>query len=219
MEETNFVLLWKEQYEKIDQSLAINRKILQELISQKAASTIQSFIRFKTRGMIAAVIYLLLLGTVLFYAVSHYSSAANYFIVSMGAIFLINLKALSDYIRHVVLVKNIDYNGTVTGIQEKLTGLQLSVIQHCRFMVLQLPLWTTFQLSGSWFPHAVGWGYIIFQCVITGAFCLLAIWLYKNLTIENVDKKWVKALVEGAGGKYLVKTIAFYKEIEDFKQL
>jgi len=218
MEETNFVLLWKEQYEKIDQSLAINRKILQELTSQKAASTLQSFIRFKTRGMIAAVIYLLLLGAVLFYAVSHYVSAANYFIVSMGAIFLINLKALSDYIRHVVLVKNIDYNGTVTGIQEKLSGLQLSVIQHSRFMVLQLPFWTTFQLSGTWFPHTVGWGYIIFQCFITVAFGLLALWLYKNLTIKNVDKKWVKVLVEGAGGKHLVKAISFYKEIEAFKQ-
>ena len=219
MEETNFVLLWKEQYEKIDQSLAINIKILQELISQKAASTIQSFIRFKTRGMIAAVIYLLLLGTVLFYAVSHYSSAANYFIVSMGAIFLINLKALFDYIKHVALIRRIDFNGTVTGIQEKLTGLQLSIIQHSRFMVLQLPFWTTFQLSGTWFPHTVGWGYIIFQCFITAAFSLLAIWLYKNQTIENVDKKWVRSLIEGAGGKYLVKAISFYKEIEAFKQL
>ena len=36
MEETNFVLLWKEQYEKIDESLAINKQLLKEVISQKA---------------------------------------------------------------------------------------------------------------------------------------------------------------------------------------
>jgi len=28
MEETNFVLLWKEHYEKIDQALALNKQIL-----------------------------------------------------------------------------------------------------------------------------------------------------------------------------------------------
>ena len=32
MEETNFVLLWKEQYEKIDQSLVINKQLLKEII-------------------------------------------------------------------------------------------------------------------------------------------------------------------------------------------
>ena len=42
MEEPNFVLLWKEHYEKIDQSLVINRQLLKEVISQKAESALQS---------------------------------------------------------------------------------------------------------------------------------------------------------------------------------
>ena len=49
MEETNFVLLWKEQYEKIDQSLVINKQLLKEVVNQKAESSLQSLIRFKTR--------------------------------------------------------------------------------------------------------------------------------------------------------------------------
>jgi hypothetical protein len=68
MEETNFVLLWKEHYEKIDQSLAINKQLLKEIITQKVQSALQSLIRFKSRGIIAAVIYLVLLGIVLFFA-------------------------------------------------------------------------------------------------------------------------------------------------------
>lgn len=219
MEETNFVLLWKEQYEKIDQSLTINRQLLKEVISQKAESTLQSLIRFKTRGIVAVVIYLLLLGILLFYAITHYSSAANYFIISMAAIFVINLKALYDYIRHLILLRNINYDGSITEIQEKLSNLQQSIIYHIRFMVLQIPFWTTFQLSDKWFPHDVSWGYIIFQVLLTASFTYLAYWLYKNLTLENVNKKWVKGLIEGSGGKSVIKAIAFYKELETFKQV
>ena len=47
MEETNFVLLWKEHYEKIDQSLAINKRLLKELLHQKAGTAVRSLIREK----------------------------------------------------------------------------------------------------------------------------------------------------------------------------
>lgn len=219
MEETNFVLLWKEQYEKIDQSLAINKQLLKEVITQKAESALQSLTRFKARGIIAAIIYLLLLGIVLFYAVSNYSSAANYFIISMGAIFLINVKALYDYIKHLIWTNNIDYNGSITEIQGKLTELQLSILRHSRFMVLQFPFWTTFYLSDKWFPNSVSWAYIVFQFLLTASFTYLAYWLYKNQTMENANKKWVKTLIEGSGGKSVMKAIAFYKDLENFKQL
>lgn len=219
MEDINFVLLWKEQYEKIDQSLAINQQLLKEVISQKAESALKSLIRFKTRGIVLAIIYLMLLGLVLFFAIFHYSSAANYFIFSMGSIFLINIKALYDYIKHLVWAQNIDYNGSITEIQGILTKLQLSILRHSRFMVLQLPFWTTFYLSDKWFPHSVSWGYIIFQFLLTASFTYLAYWLYKNQTVENVNKKWVMTLIEGSGGKSVMKAIAFYKEIEAFKQV
>ena len=219
MEETNFVLLWKEQYEKIDQSLVINKQLLKEIINQKAESALQSLIRFKTRGIVAAVIYLILLGIVLFYSISHYSSAGNYFILSMGAIFLINVKALYDYIKHLVWANNIDYNGSITEIQQKLAKLQISILRHSRFMVLQFPFWTTFYLSDKWFPHSVGWGYIIFQILFTASFTYLAYWLYKNLTVENADKKWIKSLIAGSGGKPVMKALAFYKELETFEQV
>jgi len=219
MEETNFVLLWKEQSEKIDQSLAINNQILKELVSQKAESALQSLIRFKARGVVVAVIYIILLGMVLFYAISHYSSASNYFIISMIAVFLINIKALNDYIKHLAWINNIDYNGSIIEIQQKLSELQLSILGHSRFMVLQFPFWTTFYLSNTWFPYSVSWGYIIFQFLLTASFTYLAYWLYKNQTLENANKKWVKSFIDGSGGKSVMKAIEFYKDIEKFKQV
>lgn len=218
MEEPNFVLLWKEHYEKIDQSLAINKRLLKETIDSKAQSALQSLVRLKTIGIIAFIIYLVMLGIVLFYAISHYSSAANYFIVSMTAIFLINVRGLYDYIKHLVWTNNIDYNGSVTEIQQKLIKLQLSIFKHSRVMVLQLPFWTTFYLSDRWFPQSVDVGYFVFQILLTALFTYLTYWLYKNQTIENADKKWVKTLIAGSGGKAVIKALEFYKDIEKFKQ-
>ena len=173
--------------------------------------------RFKTRGIIAAVIYLLLLGLVLSYAIIHYSSAANYFIVSIGAIFLINLKALYDYIKHLAIINNIDYDGSVTEIQGKLAKLKLSIFRHSRIMVLQFPFWTTFYLSDTWFPQNSPTGLLIFQIVITASFTYLAYWLYKNQKPENVDKKWFRILINGSGGKSLMKSIKLYNEIMEYQ--
>ena len=218
MEETNFVLLWKEHYEKIDQSLSINKQLLKETLNIKAQSALKSLIKLKTRGIISLIIYLVVLGIVLFYAISHYSSAANYFIISMTVIFLINIRALYDYIKHLVWTNNINYDGSVTEIQQKLTKLQLSIFKHSRVMVLQFPFWTTFYLSDKWFPQSVGWGYYVFQFLLTTSFTWLAYWLYKNQTIANANKKWLKTLIAGSGGKAVMKALEFYKDIEQFKQ-
>ena len=219
MEETNFVLLWKEQYEKIDQSLAINKRILKETISQKAKSALRSLIRIKATGIVVAVIWLLLLGAALSFAILHYSSAANYFIVSIAAIFLINVKALYDYIKHLAWVNNINYDGSITEIQKKLARLQLSIFQHVRVMFLQLPFWTTFYLSDKWFPQDANWPYIIFQILFTALFTYIAFWLYKNISLANASKKWVQVLIQGAGGKSVSKALEFYKEIEEFNEV
>lgn len=217
MEETNFVLLWKEHYNKIDQSLTINKRILRETTNQKVQSALRGVIRFKTGGIIAAVLYLALLAALLFIAFYNYSAAANYFIVSIGAIFLINVKALADYIKHIIWINRIDLDGSITAIQQQLTKLQLSMYRHTRIMFLQLPFWTTFYLSSKWFPQTVPWEYIIIQVLVTGLFTYLAYWLYKNLTVQNAHKKWVRTLINGSGGKRIMKAMEFYNEIEQFK--
>lgn len=217
MEETNFVLLWKEHYDKIDRSLSINKRLLTETVNHKAESVLHSLLKFKTRGVITLVVYLLILGTLLFYAISNYSVAANYFIVSIGAIFLINLRALYDYIKHIVMINQIDYDGSITAIQRQLVKLQLSIFRHSRIMVLQIPFWTTFQLSSKWFPQSVGIGYIVFQVAITASFTWLALWLYKQQTIANADKKWIKSLLASSGAEKVSRALAFYKELEAFE--
>jgi lysylphosphatidylglycerol synthetase-like protein (DUF2156 family) len=217
MEEQEIINLWKNSEARLNQLLELNKKLLREIINQKAQTAMNSLAKFKTKGIIAAVIYLIILGLALSVAIINYSSAVNYFIVSIGAIFLINLKALYDYIKHLVWIKDIDYDGNVMEIQSKLVKLKLSIFAHSRIIVLQLPFWTTFCLSDKWFPQSAGLVYIIFQIVFTASFTYLAYWLYKNQTVENADKKWFKILIAGSGGKSLMKAMEMYKELEGYK--
>ncbi len=216
MEETDFVMLWKEHYKIIDQSLAINKKLLRELINQKAESSMQSLIRHKQRGIIAVTVYLLILGILLFFSIADYKSEKAYFIFSVMGIFVVNVKAMYDYIKHLIWAKKINYNGSISDIQQQLSKLQFSIISHTRIMCLQFPFFTTFYLSNKWFPQEVGIGYIMFQIILTGSFAYLSYWLYKNHTIENLNKKWFRNMIAGSGGKQVLKAMEFYKEITEF---
>ncbi len=218
MENTELINIWKEQNAKIEKTLAINKRLLKEAIGRKAESSLQGLVKLTTTGIIAFVFYLLILGYALFYAISNYSSASNYFIVSMSAIALINIKGFADYIKHLVWTKNINYDGSVMEIQKRLSKLQLSIINHAKIMCLQFPFFTTFYLSDNWFPQDVGLPYIIFQIILTSSFIYFSFWLYKNHKPENLNKKWFRNLIVGSGGKSVGKAIEFYREMEEFEK-
>ena len=166
MENMDIINLWKAQDEKLEKVLLINEKLLKEMTGQKAKSTLRSMIRYKIVGVITFVVYLTFLGFALHYAIVNYSSAWNYFIVSVAAITLINLRGFTDYIRHIVLASNINYNGSIMAIQEQLSKLQLSIIDHSKVMCLQFPFFTTFYLSSAWFPSQVGTSFIVLHVII-----------------------------------------------------
>ncbi|MNK03947.1 hypothetical protein D3C87_218000 [compost metagenome] len=218
MENIELIDIWKTQNAKIEQTLTINKILLKETVARKAESSLQGLIKLKTAGIVAFVFYLLLLGYALFYAISNYSSSSNYFIVSIAAIALINVKGFVDYIKHLAWAKHLNYNGSVMEIQKQLSKLQLSIIDHAKIMCLQFPFFTTFYLSNKWFPQDVGLAYIIFQIILTGSFIYLSYWLFKNHKLENLEKKWFRNLIAGSGGKSVEKAIEFYKEIEEFEK-
>lgn len=218
MESIELIDIWKEQNAKIEKSLLINQFLLKETINNKAKNSLESLIKLKMAGIIAFGFYLTLLGYGLVYAFSNYSSAWNYFIASVSVIALVNLKGVVDYIKHLVWTSNINYDGSVIKIQQQLSRLQLSIIDHAKSMCLQFPFYTTFYLTNKWFPQDVGMGYIIFQVLLTGSFIYFSYWLYKKHKPENLDKKWFVNMLAGSGGKSVMEAMKFYKEMEEFKK-
>jgi len=218
MENAALINIWKQQNAKIEKIVAINELLLKEVTNDKARTSLKSLIKLKTAGIIAFVLYLLLLGYVLVYALFNYSSAWNYFVVSISVITLVNIKGFADYVKHLVWTNNINYNGSIMEIQQQLSRLQLSIISHAKTMCFQFPFYTTFYLTNKWFPQEVGAGYIIFQVILTGSFIYFSFWLYKNHKPENLDKKWFRNMIAGSGGKSVMEAMAFYKEMEEYSR-
>jgi hypothetical protein len=217
MENIDFINIWKTQNTKIEQAIALNRKLLREIVDGKAKSAVRSLTILKSTLLFFGILYLIALAGLISFAVTRYSPAWNYFIVSVAAILLINIYAVITYIKHLVWLSEIDYDGPVANIQQKLSKLQLSIIRLTRIMYLQTPFFTTFYLSSNWFPQLTPWPYTLFQLALTGAAIYSSWWVYKKMTIENIDNKLIKSLLSGSGRDTVRKAMDFYNEIEEYK--
>ncbi len=213
MEDTLLKDLWKAQDEKLDRTMKLNFFLLESLQKQKAESKLNSLARFKGRAVFLGIIWVLFLG-VLVYG----NQLKNmYFTVSVGMIILFTILAIIVYIKHIVLIKELDYSKPITDTQKKLSRLQASTF-NARFLLLQTPFYTTWFWSTEMI-NGMGLKFWLISVPITLAFTVLAVLIYKNLTLENMHKKWVRSLVNSTPEHTSVfKAIDFLKEIEEFKK-
>lgn len=217
MKEQELVSLWKAQDRRIEQVMAMNAKILKEQISQKSKKALFGLKAEKITGIVFGSLYLLILGAILGVGIKSSSFVGNYFLWSIAAIFLINLKIFIDYIRHLVMSVQIDFSGPVAQIQTQLIDLRLSLIRSVRYIGFQLPFYSTLHLHSSWFPGEVNLAGIIIQCVITLSFSATAIWIFIKFRPENTNQKAVKWLMAIAGIREVNQSLAQLEELEELK--
>ena len=194
--------------------MKLNLYLLESLQKQKAESKLNSLARFKLWAVVLGIVWVLFLG-ILIYG-NWFKNP--YFTISVFMIALFSLVAVIVYIKHIVLIRQIDYSKNITDTQKKLTELQSSTFNISRFLWLQTPFYTTW----FWSTEMIGDMDIKFWLIsvpITILFTFLAIWLYKNLTLQSLDKRWVKILVKNTP-EYtsVVKARDFLNEIEAFKK-
>lgn len=213
MEDFELKNLWKAQDEKLDRAMKLNLYLFENLQKQKAESKLHSLARFKLWAVILGIIWVAFLG-ILIYG-NQFKNP--FFTVSVFMIALFSLIAVIIYIKHIVLIRQLDYSKSITETQKKLSELQTSTINIGRFLWLQAPFHTTW----FWSKEMIGDMDIKFWLIsvpVTLLFTILAIWLYKNLTTENMDKRWVKAILKTTP-EYtsVIKARNFLNEIENFK--
>ena len=212
MDDITLKNLWKAQDEKLDRSMKLNLFILDSMQKQKAASKLKGLARLKLVAVILGILWALFLG-VLMYG----NQFRNlYFTVSVGMIMLITIGAIAVYIKHIVLIKELDYSQSITDTQKKLAKLQASTFGN-RFILLQTPFYTTFFWSTQMIESS-GIKFWLIAVPITAVFTLLTIWFYKNLTPLKIHKKWVNYLLKNDPEQVpIIQAQKFLKEIEEFK--
>lgn len=195
------------------QSWVLNFQCFESIQTRKAKSKLKSLLAIKIVGIILGLVWVLFLGFLIYYSLVF---SKIFFVISVGMILLFSLIAIIVYIKHIILINKIIKSDSVIKTQEEIARLQLSTINIVKILFLQTPFYCTFSWSFQWIENDPASFWLI-SFPITLAFTAASIWLYKNISYKNVNKKWFKILFRSEW-TLLAKANTFLTEIENFKK-
>lgn len=194
--------------------MQLNMDCIINMQIQKAKSKLMPVAIIKVIAILLGILWVWLLGSLGFAA---YTAGNVFFAVSAGAAMAITIVAIAVYIKHLVFISQVRYSDNIIYTQEKLAELQTSTLQITRILFLQAPFYSTWFLTPALLANAsIGW--IIFQFVVTGALTVFSVWLFINISLKNVNKKWFRILFSSSEWTNVSQAIAFMKEIDAFKK-
>lgn len=219
MEDTEITEIWK-SYDSIIkeskvlnlQSWVLNLRCFEQLQTQKVKSKLKSLIIPKIIGIVLGIGWILFLGFLFYYTLSQIFMA-----VSLGMILLFSIAAVLIYIRDVFIIAHINYSENILQTQKKIASLQSSIINSVRVLWLQLPFYTTCYITNK-LAATGGISFWIFQTPVTLLSGWLAVFLFKNISLENIGTKRVRGFLRGYGLSRISTALDFIKEIDAFKK-
>lgn len=221
MEDNELKNMWKEYDRKIEeskilnlQSWVLNLQSFEYMKTEKAKSKLNALSRQKKWMIALGFIWLFFLA---FLIVNSLEFSKIFFVISVGCIAVFTLIAIVTYIRHVVLIDEIDNSESLIETQEKTAKLQSSTLQTGRILFLQTPFYSTFFWSQQMITDApLAFWMISFPVAIF--FVWLSVWLYRNISFKNVNKKWFKILFSSSEWTSVTKAMKYLNEIDEFKK-
>ncbi len=196
------------------QSWVLNLQCFETLQKNKAKSKLKSLINFKLFAIGLGILWVLFLGYLFYFS---FEKTSIFFIISCGAIILFTSLAIIVYLHHIYLISKINNSETVLKAQEEITKLKLSTLKITRILFLQAPFyctfwWTTKMITDS--PQS----FWLISFPIALLFTFASLWLYRNISLKNVNKKWFKIIFNSPEWKSLINANSFLEEINSFKK-
>jgi len=217
MEDVLLKEMWASYDKKLEKSLALNQRVLTELQQQKARSVLRPLKVNKIVTVILGIIWALFLLISVSLVASQITTYRLFFIVSALAIAITTIAAVVVYIRQVVLIQQLDNSMNIVDAQQKLATLKASSINIARALFLSMPFYSTFYINETMFEHGTI-GLWVLQITVTTALSALAVWLYRNMNMENADKRWFRFIFGSSEWTSVTKAMSFLREIEDFQK-
>jgi len=213
MSTDEFQQMWKAYDVKLEKSLRLNLRLFQEVQSQKARSALRSLTVSRVIGIVIGILYVVLLVFAFWYVRTQPVMAVSF------AVFIIcSVIAIGMYIRELGVIRTISYGGNIVDTQQKLAGIQSSIIWTLRICWVQLPFWSTFFVSNELLRKG-GREFLAIEIPIVLSLTIAAVVLYRNITVENLHtKKWITWWIRGTGIKSVTRAMEFMQEIEEFKK-
>ncbi|NLI37329.1 MAG: hypothetical protein GX416_12580 [Bacteroidales bacterium] len=219
MEDNYLKRLWDGTNSPTDHFLELDVATFEKMQRRKANALLRKLIVPKLTGILLGIGWTVFM-VMLVYLSLHYSFFSVgqlFFTVSLSIIAIITAIAVALYVKDVVTIWQIDHSASVTNTQQKLVGLQCSIIRSVRIMWLQLPFYTTWYLNADLLLHGSFLFWIV-QILLSGASIWLAIWLFHSLRFGELQAGKARGFLKGYGLSSVVQAIDFIGEIERFKE-
>lgn len=214
MENIAILDLWKQYDQKIEKSISLNRKLIAELQQQKAKNVLKPTKNIKFFAVAMGLLYVGFLAYLVFNSLAFKNL---FFVASLSVSIVITIVAIAYYIHQITLINEIDNSESILQIQQKLSTLQASTLKTAGILLLQLPFYSTWYITFDWIRESPTQFYFIHVPIVL-LFAWAGIWLFRNINIKNMDKKWFKFLFQGTEWKAIIRSGQFLKEIETFEQ-
>jgi len=214
MEENQLLALWESYDRKLSENLILNRQNAQDLTKIKVKSLLSGMQPLKIFAILTGIIWVLLLDVVV---LNIWPAASPIFLIAIGIHILLTKLAIGIYIYQLVLINLVDINEPILSTQEKIAKLKSSTLWITRLLFLQLPAWTVFYWSKEMFQNLNALQISIHVSVALGM-TFLAIWLYRNIRVENRDKRWFRLLLGGVEWDPVMKSIDLLQQIDEAKR-
>lgn len=214
MEELALKELWQSYNNRLEESLLINKKNTESITKMQAVSLLYSIKPIKIFAILVGIGWVFVIDTFLWQL---FEVASLFFLISAGIQVILTKLALFIYLYQLIVIYQIDISEPVVATQEKLASLRSSSLWVARILFLQLPVWTTFYLRKEMFD-VTNQSYVIVNMAITLLFALVSLWLFFNIKYSNKDKKWFRMIFGGKEWDNVLKSIALYNDIQDFKK-
>jgi|SRR5882757_8130256 len=220
MEDLELRELWEESNQNIERSKILNLqtwvlhlKTFEYIQTEKAKSRLNALSSYKKWVILLGILWVAFL---LLLVAGSLTVPKIFFAASVAAIAGFSLYAVVVYIRHTILIREIDNSESLVEAQEKTATLKASTLQTPRILFLQTPFYSTFFWSLDWMKSDVLFWLIAFP--ITILLTILSLWLYRNINYRNADKKWFKLLFSSKEWTSVIKAMNYLQEIEEYKK-
>lgn len=214
MENIEIINLWKQYDEKLEKSLSLNEKIMAELQQQKVKSALKPARNYKYLAVLNGLIYA---GLIVYFFNYLHPFTSIFVKVSVIIHLIVTLIAIGMYVRQLVLISEIDRSENVIQMQQKMATLQSSTLKVIGVCFLQLPVFVTWGISFELINNNPLGFWLIYVPIVL-LFTYVGIWLYRNINIKNMDKKWLRIMFYGAEWNSILRSGKFLKEIENFEK-
>jgi hypothetical protein len=220
MDDLELRRLWKQYDQSLEranilnlQSWVLNLQTFEHLQTERAKSRLRGLRAFKKGMIVLGILWIFFLVWLLVHSLAW---SKIFFFGSVTAIAGFNIYAVLIYIRHILLIEEIDNSESLVEVQEKTARLKASTLNITRILFLQTPFYSTFFWSPYWMQHDPAFWLI--ACPVTLLLTGCSIWLYRNIHPRNADRRWFRLLFGGKEWTSVIRAMEYLKEIEAYKK-